>query len=259
MSLDFYVECLNCNTKYTNPINSLCSNCGKDIFTKDNNVKCSECGGEFESTVLSCPYCGTSNSKKSYIDLKDDEIITLVDSIESGDIDKVTKFIEKGIDVNRKYSPPYNLIHIAAEANQVEIIKLLVSYGADIEVESGLFEETAIVIAADLDNKEAVSVLIDLGAKSDEIDITKHIIKTKEFSYKDLYSKLILENKINPSKTTYNEILSIGELFINSIESEYRSIYAQSIVSGKIDPSKTTFDEIIEIIKFIKNKQEVNR
>ena len=33
MSLDFYVECLNCNTKYTNPINSLCSNCGKDIFT----------------------------------------------------------------------------------------------------------------------------------------------------------------------------------------------------------------------------------
>ena len=142
------------------------------------------------------------------------------------DIDKVTKFIEKGIDVNRKYDPPDNLIHIAAAANQVEIIKLLVSYGADIEVESGLFEETAIVIAADLDNKEAVSVLIDLGAKSDEIDITKHIIKTKEFSYKDLYSKLILENKINPSKTTYNEILSIGELFINSIESEYRSIYA---------------------------------
>ena len=56
---DFYVSCVNCGTTYTNPTDNLCSNCGKDMNKKYNNIKCSNCGNEYEISLVSCPYCGS--------------------------------------------------------------------------------------------------------------------------------------------------------------------------------------------------------
>ncbi len=55
---NFYVDCVNCGTTHTNPDDSLCSNCGKNMNVKDIYKKCNSCGGDFENTEKSCPYCG---------------------------------------------------------------------------------------------------------------------------------------------------------------------------------------------------------
>ncbi len=60
-SEDFYVECLNCGVNHTNPTNSLCTNCGKNMYVQDTNKKCKSCGMEYESSESTCPYCGTSS------------------------------------------------------------------------------------------------------------------------------------------------------------------------------------------------------
>ena len=58
---DFYVKCVNCGTTHTNPVDSLCSNCGKNMNIKDTNKMCDNCRCEYENTEKSCPYCGKSN------------------------------------------------------------------------------------------------------------------------------------------------------------------------------------------------------
>lgn len=57
-STDFYVTCENCLATHTNPTNSLCSNCGKDMYKKDTNKKCSNCGSEYDNSLVTCPICG---------------------------------------------------------------------------------------------------------------------------------------------------------------------------------------------------------
>lgn len=54
----FYVECINCGVTHKNPTKSLCSKCGKDMYTLDTNIKCTNCGNEYENTEIVCPYCG---------------------------------------------------------------------------------------------------------------------------------------------------------------------------------------------------------
>lgn len=54
----FYVNCINCNTKYENPSSSLCANCGKSLYEKDNSIKCKSCGGEYDPEETNCPICG---------------------------------------------------------------------------------------------------------------------------------------------------------------------------------------------------------
>jgi len=55
---DVYVTCVNCNTEHKNPENDLCNKCTKNMHKLDTNIKCSNCGGEYESDEISCPYCG---------------------------------------------------------------------------------------------------------------------------------------------------------------------------------------------------------
>lgn len=70
----------------------------------------------------------------------------------------------------------------------------------------------------------------------------------KEIDYKSFYSKLIREGKLDPTKTTYNEMVTISKLFTGIKSSDLKAIYAQHIASGKIDPAGTNYDEIISIV-----------
>lgn len=58
---EMFVECVNCGTTHTDPINSLCSSCGKNMYKEDTNIKCANCGGEYSSSESSCSYCGSAN------------------------------------------------------------------------------------------------------------------------------------------------------------------------------------------------------
>lgn len=58
---DFYVTCKNCGKIHKNPIDALCSNCGKNMYKLDTNIKCNNCSNEYENTETFCPYCGNSN------------------------------------------------------------------------------------------------------------------------------------------------------------------------------------------------------
>lgn len=82
-----------------------------------------------------------------------------------GDSKQVLAAIEKGFDVNQRSEGGYTALHAAAENNHVEVIRLLVANGAEInaKVVTGM---TPLDMAREASCDEAVNVLLELGANS---------------------------------------------------------------------------------------------
>lgn len=80
-----------------------------------------------------------------------------------GDAKQVLKAIDKGYDVNQPSEGGYTALHAAAENNHVEVIRLLVSNGADInaKVVTGM---TPLDMAREAECHEAANLLMELGA-----------------------------------------------------------------------------------------------
>ena len=55
---DMPVNCVNCNFSIRYPNTNLCPNCGSDIYLKSEFISCVSCGGEYDNSEDSCPYCG---------------------------------------------------------------------------------------------------------------------------------------------------------------------------------------------------------
>lgn len=81
-----------------------------------------------------------------------------------GDAKRVLEAIEKGYNVNQPSEGGYTALHAAAENNHVEVIRLLVSNGADINarVVTGM---TPLDMAIEAECHEAVNLLLELGSK----------------------------------------------------------------------------------------------
>jgi ankyrin repeat protein len=91
----------------------------------------------------------------------------LIDNIFAKNIEEVTNALEKGADVSvvtpKRKTP---LLHLAAGFNRVDIVELLLKYGADKDVVDS-YGERALDTAALFDNTEMIKLLLPSDARKD--------------------------------------------------------------------------------------------
>ena len=76
-----------------------------------------------------------------------------------GDLEQVEKCLAEGADANTADDEGYSALQAAAENDHLDIVKLLVSKGADVHYKS---EYTALELAEMADNKEVINYLKSL-------------------------------------------------------------------------------------------------
>ncbi|WP_425918195.1 ankyrin repeat domain-containing protein [Acinetobacter sp. TSRC1-2] len=76
-----------------------------------------------------------------------------------GDIEQVSETLQQGIDPNSADDEGYSALHAAAENNHLDVVKLLISKGADLDHRSTY---TALELAEMADNQEIVAYLKSL-------------------------------------------------------------------------------------------------
>lgn len=76
-----------------------------------------------------------------------------------GDIEQVEQALQEGLDVNSADEEGYSALHAAAENDHLEVVKLLVSKGADVDHRSTC---TALELAEMAGNKDVVAYLKSL-------------------------------------------------------------------------------------------------
>jgi uncharacterized protein len=81
----------------------------------------------------------------------------LVYAASLGDIEQVEQLLSQGIDANQMDEDGYSALHAAAENDHLEIVKLLVSQGADVHYKA---QYTALELAEMAGNKQVVAYLI---------------------------------------------------------------------------------------------------
>lgn len=94
---------------------------------------------------------------------------TLPDLAREGDLEGIKKRLDKNTDVNERDKSANSALHVAADLGNLELMKLLIARGAD--VNAGNFDrETPLFYAADA---EAVDLLFDSGADPGWLDDNK--------------------------------------------------------------------------------------
>lgn len=76
-----------------------------------------------------------------------------------GDVEQVEQGLQEGLDVNSADEEGYSALHAAAENDHIEVVKLLVSKGADVDYRSTY---TALELAEMAGNKDVVKYLKSL-------------------------------------------------------------------------------------------------
>ncbi|WP_338560348.1 ankyrin repeat domain-containing protein [Acinetobacter sp. KS-LM10] len=73
-----------------------------------------------------------------------------------GEVTEVEKVLEQGVDVNQTDDEGYSALQAAAENDNLEVVKLLVSKGADVQYKS---EYTALQLAEMAENSAIIDYL----------------------------------------------------------------------------------------------------
>ena len=90
-------------------------------------------------------------------------LVELLEASFKGDLARVKRLVNLGIDVNEPHIRGYTSLHIATQNGHSKVVDLLLSYGANINVptEDGMF---ALDLAAKGGYLDIVEILIDHGA-----------------------------------------------------------------------------------------------
>lgn len=90
-----------------------------------------------------------------------EDVKELINAIYENDIEKVKQLI-KNVDINwQEPEEGYTLLHIAVDAKNIEVVKILIEAGADVTIEDP-FGETALQWAIEFSNLEIAKLLIDI-------------------------------------------------------------------------------------------------
>jgi ankyrin repeat protein len=77
----------------------------------------------------------TSKVTSTYSQTNVEKVSTFCVSIAKGDLEAFRNFVSTGVDINKK-SNGMTPVMYAAKFNRVEILKILIAYGADLETKS---------------------------------------------------------------------------------------------------------------------------
>ncbi len=93
----------------------------------------------------------------------DDEYVPFTEAVQEGNIKLVKKFLDTDAGVNDLYFG-WSALQIAANKGQLEVVKLLIDRGADINYQHPISKNTALHMAALSNYPEVVKYLISKGA-----------------------------------------------------------------------------------------------
>ena len=121
--------------------------------------------------------CTPSLSKQEQADLNS----KLLAAVENGIHNEASELIESGADINAKTNEQYNEtpLMLAAYWNEIEIVKLLLSKGADINTLDNL-GWTALMYAVVESNTEIINILLSEGSDVNTIKSTQGTDKWPE-------------------------------------------------------------------------------
>lgn len=95
--------------------------------------------------------------------ITDDEQVELSYAIEKGDAATVKKFLDNDLNPDDT-AFAWSWLQVAANKNQLEIVKLMVERGANVNYKHPITKMTSVAFAAYNGNKEMVTYLISKGA-----------------------------------------------------------------------------------------------
>ncbi len=95
--------------------------------------------------------------------LTSDEQVEFTDALSTGNVKVVQKYIDAGVNINDKYFA-WTPLQIAANKGQLEVVKILVDKGADMNYRHPLTKLTALQLAAFDGFENVVSYLASKGA-----------------------------------------------------------------------------------------------
>ena len=96
-------------------------------------------------------------------ELDNEDQIAMSTALGSGDIKTVKKYLDSGVNVNDTYFA-WSALQIAANHNQLKMVKFLVERGADVNYTHPVTKMTALSMAAFNGSDEVVKYLISKGA-----------------------------------------------------------------------------------------------
>ncbi len=113
----------------------------------------------------------------------------------SGDLERVKKLIQGGIDVNfRRHKGGRTGLMLAAKKNRLEVVEFLLASGADANLAGGGSGKTALIRAAELGNMEVTGMLVDHGSNLDirsKISGKTALMKAAESGFLEITIRLV--------------------------------------------------------------------
>lgn len=100
----------------------------------------------------------------------DENLIVLIEAVVEGDIEEVESLLESGIDPNIIDIEGWTPLMWATQINNLDMINLLIEYGANPDIVDYYYEETALIIATNNNYVEAIKILLENGADPNLID-----------------------------------------------------------------------------------------
>jgi len=173
--------------------------------------------------------------------------------------------------VNQKNGRGLAPIHLAAAAGNVELIHLLVSYGANIELPGGLERWTPLFLAVVCGHKPAVTVLLMLGANKEycfargmkcQDHLQKLIRILKQYENSNVENEVEKELQSIKSMIPPQFLQSFSELRLNkdAINSNLKRYHEvmKSLSSGQEKLLNALKDEDVDELKRLLQEDEVN-
>ncbi|MEZ0238457.1 MAG: ankyrin repeat domain-containing protein [Methylophilaceae bacterium] len=95
--------------------------------------------------------------------LDSDQQVEYTEALGNGNVKVVQKYLDNGVNVNDQYFA-WSALQIAANKGQLEVVKLLVDKGADLNYRHPITKMTALALAAVDGYSDVVSYLLSKGA-----------------------------------------------------------------------------------------------
>lgn len=134
----------------------------------------------------------------------------LFQAIESGDKDKMEQLIKQGVDVNAIDKDGWTPLHKACLKRNIEVTKLLILNGADINVKIKMKyfpDMTSLHLALIKGNSELAKLLIDKGA---DVNV-KTVCGMTPLHFATIISRLNLVKHLITNGANVNTIITCGE------------------------------------------------
>ena len=170
----------------------------------------------------------------------------LLDATKRGDVAAVRSLLQEGADPNASQGDGLSALHLAAQAGNLDIVKVLIGAGAEVEAKTRIGDYTPLHLASWGAHASAVSALIEAGADPGAVSTTSGV------------TPLHLAAKATNGESTVRALLEHGAP-VDVRESAYgqtplifaasygRTTAIRELLSHGADPAIST--EVVDVLK----------